>query len=140
MTADALTINYVAIAFCAVSSMVIGSLWYSPFLFGTAWIELNGLGNKTKEAMMKDAKKAYGISIACALVLAYVLAMFTALLGVTTVDEGVVMGFWLWLGLTAMTMATSYAYLKKPLKLLCIDSGYWCAVILTMSGILAVWR
>lgn len=140
MTAGVLSINYAAIVFCAVASMVIGSIWYSPLLFGNAWIRLNGLSGKSKKDMMKDARKAYSISLVCALILAYVLSVFTVLLGITTVDEGIEMGLWLWLGLTASTMTTNYAYTKKPAKLLCIDAGYWGAVVLTMSAVLAVWH
>ncbi|PIQ76684.1 hypothetical protein COU78_05325 [Candidatus Peregrinibacteria bacterium CG10_big_fil_rev_8_21_14_0_10_49_24] len=140
MTTSVLSLNYASIVFCAVASMVIGSIWYSPVLFGNAWIRMNGLTGMSKQDMMKDARKAYAVSLASALVLAYVLSVFANLLGITTVDEGIEMGVWLWAGLTASTMATNYAYTKRPVALLCIDAGYWGAVVLTMAGILAVWR
>lgn len=45
------TINYYAVILGAVAYMVLGALWYSPILFGNAW--MRGIG-KTKEQVKAD--------------------------------------------------------------------------------------
>jgi hypothetical protein len=36
-------INYLAVVAAAISTFVIGGLWYSPALFHRAWMSANGL-------------------------------------------------------------------------------------------------
>ena len=36
---DISQLNYLAIFVAAVSTFLLGSLWYAPFLFGKAWLE-----------------------------------------------------------------------------------------------------
>ncbi len=48
---EASGINYLAVIVAAVVYMIIGAIWYSPFLFGKAWMA--GIG-KTKEQVAAD--------------------------------------------------------------------------------------
>ena len=43
-------LNYLAIIAAAISTFVIGGLWYSPAVFGKAWMRENGF---TEEDMKK---------------------------------------------------------------------------------------
>jgi hypothetical protein len=52
-------VNYVAVLFAVVASMVVGFAWYSPVLFGKQWMKLMGL---TKENM-ESAKKGDGENV-----------------------------------------------------------------------------
>ena len=38
-------ISWLAVALCAVSSLVLGGIWYSPILFGKAWQNAAGLSD-----------------------------------------------------------------------------------------------
>jgi hypothetical protein len=44
-------INYLAVIVAAVAYMILGALWYSPVLFGNAWMRSIG---KTKEQVTAD--------------------------------------------------------------------------------------
>ena len=38
-----LKINYLAVIVAAVAAFVVGAVWYSPFLFGKAYMEVRGM-------------------------------------------------------------------------------------------------
>ncbi len=38
-----MTINHLAVAVCALSSLLIGGIWYSPFAFFKAWQKESGI-------------------------------------------------------------------------------------------------
>jgi len=66
-------INWLAVLLAAVSSMVVGSIWYMPGVFGNAWMRM------TKSKMGKGATPAkmawmYGSVFVASLVTAYILA------------------------------------------------------------------
>src|SRR5258706_6641256 len=76
-------VNYLAVIVAAVAVFVLGWLWYSPLLFFKPWMRLRGMD---PVAAMAGAKMPGGklvIELARCLVLAYVIACFVALLGVT---------------------------------------------------------
>ena len=41
-------INFLALLLAALSTLVVGFIWYNPKVFGTAWMKLNGF---TEEQM-----------------------------------------------------------------------------------------
>lgn len=116
--------------------MVVGFVWYSKPLFGTAWSKFKGM---SEEQAKKGAGKAYIGMILLALVLAYVLAHFVDYTQADTLGEGIVTGFWLWLGLVFTTKGASYLFGQKSMKLFFIDVGYHLVEILVMSVILVSW-
>ena len=65
---DFSTINYLAVFAAAVSTFVLGGLWYSPLLFGKTWMRANNL----TEADLQTFSKArmFGWSIVFSLVMA----------------------------------------------------------------------
>jgi hypothetical protein len=56
------------------SAMVVGMIWYSPFLFGKQWGEALGVSEKQ---MNKDRAKVMPVLVAVSLLTAYVLSIFT---------------------------------------------------------------
>src|SRR5260370_5585159 len=57
------SLNWLAILVAAISTMVIGFLWYSPLLFAKPWMKEMGYDPSDKaktEEMKKNAGPAYG--------------------------------------------------------------------------------
>jgi len=99
---------YLVILISAIISMVISSLWYSPILFGKQWIKLMGISKKDMgKNKNKGMVKSYTVLFISSLVTIYVLSMFTSLLGASTFLQGMLIGFWIWLGFFATTMLGS---------------------------------
>ncbi|MFH1068962.1 MAG: DUF1761 domain-containing protein [Candidatus Glassbacteria bacterium] len=131
-------INYPAVVTAVIVTQILGSLWYSPLLFGKAWVAAVGVSEeKLKEG---GVARAYVGAIAGSAVMAYVLAHFVDYTLSITVAEGLQCGFWLWLGFIATTAAVNSLFEKRPLRLYLINQGYHLACLLAMGAILAVWQ
>ena len=50
-------INYLAVVVAAIAWFVVGSLWYSPLLFGKMWMELSGITPGAMAEMKMPAVK-----------------------------------------------------------------------------------
>ena len=136
-------INVFAILAGGVVNMVIGFLWYSPALFGKAWMKLSGISMKDMEGAKKEMPKLYGTSFVLSLVTAFVLqhaSVFAgAYLGTTGVALGLMTGFFNWLGFVMPVQATNWLFAKQPFKLFVLHTGYQLAALLAMGVVLSVW-
>ena len=126
-------VDWLTIVVAAVLNMAIGWVWYSKWLFGSAWMKLGEL--KEKE-LRKGQLKSVFFAFLVSLVIAYFLAFFEVSLGVTTVSDGMFVGFLFWLGFVATTQIPSVIWCKKPFKLFLIDTGYKLLSFLVMSGMI----
>ncbi len=136
-----ITINYLAVLVAAITSMIVGYLWYGP-LFGRQWRHLMGM---TKEAMsQKSMTQTYTIMFISVLVMAGVLAhnlvFGSAFLNLSGVTAGIQVGFWNWLGFVVPVSLGTVLWDKKPWKLWFIDAGYYLVVMVKMGIILALWQ
>jgi len=135
-------VNLWAVLVAAVASMVVGFLWYSPFLFARPWMLAMGYDpdNKSKlDEMRKSAGKSYALSFVASLVAAFVLGK---IIDVATVDSalyGMKIGFAVWLGFVTTVQLTAKLFGNQPTKLYLINTGYQLVCYLVMGAILAVW-
>ncbi len=127
---DNVQIDLLTVLVAAVLNMVIGFFWYSKWLFGPTWMKLR----KVKEEKGKIANMIYAFIVS--LVIAYFLGFFEAYLQVTTVTDGMFVGFCLWLGFVATTQISGYIWCEKPLKLFFINTGCKLLSFLVMSGVI----
>lgn len=73
---DMSSINWLAVLVAGISAFVLGGVWYSPALFGNAWMSENRM---TVEDVKKgNATKIYGIAFILSLLMAVNLAMYLA--------------------------------------------------------------
>jgi hypothetical protein len=131
--------NWLLVIGAAVSSMILGVLWYSPVLFGKEWMALMKIKKDDIEKNKKGMTKTYVLSMIAAFIMAFVLKQFIDLFYVVNFYDAIQLGFWIWLGFVATTMIASVLYEKKPWSLFIINSGYQLASILLMSVILSYW-
>jgi hypothetical protein len=128
-------INYAAVLVAAVINMAVGAIWYSPSLFGKAWSKLTG-----KKDMKGSGRMGYAVSAVGALVQSWILVHFVQYAGSTTVGEGAITGFWLWLAFVGVVMAGAYVFEGRPWKLWQINAGYFLVVLVVNGALLAAWR
>jgi hypothetical protein len=129
-------INYGAVLVAALVNMVVGALWYSKPLFAKEWAKLTG----RKMEDMGGGGRGYGVAAIGALVQAWILAHFVAYAGSTTTVDGLVTGFWLWLGFVAVTSAVHLVFEGRSWNLWKINAGYFLVVLLINGALLAAWR
>lgn len=135
-------INLWSVLVAAVATMILGFLWYSPFLFARPWTVLMGYDPNDKakiEEMQKGAGKIYGVTFVASLVSAFVLAKIIDITTVNSVLYGMKIGFAVWLGFVTTVQLTGVLFAKQPVKLYLINTGYQLVCYLAMGAILAVW-
>ena len=134
---DFSTLNYFAVLAAALSAFVLGGLWYSPLLFGKAWM----LANQFTDADLQTFSKArmFGWSFLFSLVMALNLAMFLS--GPTTnVTWGMAAGGLAGLGWVAMAIAIIGVFENRSWKYIAINGGYMTVAFVIMGAIIGVWR
>jgi hypothetical protein len=125
---DLSRVNYVAVVVAALSSFLIGGLWYSPILFAKAWMREAGLD----EARLREkVATVFAGAFVLALVIALNLAVF---LGEhATIAWGAGAGALAGIGWAATSLATVFLFERRSLMLIVIDGGY-LAVSYTVMG------
>ena len=135
-------VNLWAVLVAAVSTMVVGFLWYSPMLFAKPWTVLMGYDPNDKakmDEMRKSAGKSYAISFVASLVAALVLGKIIDVTSVQSALYGMKIGFAVWLGFVTTVQLTAKLFGNQPTKLYLINTGYQLVCYLVMGVILAVW-
>jgi len=133
---DMSTINWWAVLVAGISSFVLGGVWYSPALFGNAWMKDNNL---TMEEIKKgNMGKIYGIAFILSLVMSANLAMFLND-AKTDVTWGTIAGFLagLWV---FCAVATHCLFEHRPGRLIFINGGYSVVALMLMGAIIGLWR
>src|SRR6266571_1571628 len=133
-------VNYLAVLVAAVSVFVLGWLWYSPLLFYKPRMRLRGMD---PVAAMAGAKMPGGkllIELARCLLLAYVIARFMALLGVSSGMGAVHFGLFLWIGFPVILLTGSVIWENVPWKVAAIHGGDWLVKMLVIPIIVSVWQ
>ncbi len=132
-------INYWAVVLVAVAAFVMSGVWYSPLLFGRAYMEARGMNPGAVAAMTIPAGEMLG-EFVHSLVIAFVLAHFVVRLGVVDWKGAVQLGLWVWVGFQAMLLMGAVIHEKMPWMLYAIHAGDAFVRTLLMTVILGVWR
>lgn len=106
-------LNFWAVVVAAVSTMIVGSIWYAPPVLGTTWMAIIG---KSQEDLKKGRGRALSLAFISSLVLAYVLVHFVGYAQATTIQDGIVTGVWVWLGFVVTTMAIDNMFAGRPVN------------------------
>jgi hypothetical protein len=135
-------VNLWAVVAAGAASMVIGFMWYSPFLFAKPWMVAMGYdpGDKAKlEEMRQGAGMMYGVSLLASLLSAFVLGKVIYGLSIASALYGMKVGFAVWLAFVATVQLTDKLFGRRPLNLFLINTGYQLVCYLAMGAILGRW-
>ena len=133
---DFASINLVAVLVAALVAFIVGSLWYSPLLFGNVWMKLAGV-KKKKDPFMWVRFLVYFVGL---LVMSFVLAHFLIFTSAVTYVDGLVTIFWLWLGFIAPITLGGILWENKSIKLFVLNNAYNLIALGVMSCILVAWK
>jgi hypothetical protein len=132
-----MSINHLAVIAAAISTFLLGGLWYSPILFAKAWQEENHL---TDEQLKNSNKgKIFALSFLFSLIMSYNLAFF---LGDPSIDlkMGALYGFLTGFGWVAMGIFIIGMFELKTWRYLWINGGYFILAFTIMGAILGIWK
>jgi hypothetical protein len=140
------TINWLAVLVAGISAFAIGGIWYSPGLFGKAWMAENNLNED--EIKKSNKGKIFGFTFVFSILMAINLAMFLAdspancpidCAQKTDITWGITAGFLagIW---TFCAIAIHSLFELKSWKLIFINGGYSLVSLMLMGAIIGAWR
>jgi hypothetical protein len=154
-------INWVSLLLAALSTLVVGFIWYNPKVFGTIWMKESGM----TEEKMKGANMAliFGMSFFYAFLISFVLQMLVihqyGALGMVggdtakalpsynsfmsdygtafrTFKHGALHGFMTGLLLALPLIGTNALYERRSFKYVLVTGGFWIVCCTIMGGII----
>lgn len=137
------SLNWLAILVAAISTMILGFLWYSPLLFAKAWTREMGYDANDKakmDEMRKSGGPAYAGSMVAALLGAFTLALILHGMRAESLHFGIMASFHIWLGFVATVQFTGALFTKQSMKLFAINTGYQLVCFVVMGAILVLWK
>lgn len=158
-------INFLALLVAALSTLVVGFIWYNPKVFGTIWMTETGMTEeKAKNANMI---KIFGMSIVYAFFIAFILQMLTihqfGALGMVggdptlakpsyeafmadygdnfrTFKHGALHGFMTGLFFAIPLVGTNSLYEGRSWKYVLVTGGFWTVCFTIMGAIICGWK
>lgn len=130
-------INWLAVLLAAVSSMVVGFIWYAKPVFGTRWMRLSGITDD-------DLKGGSALPI----IITFVVSFFTAavLAGSAAIAQHFYNGSFLlnvvltavilWIGFTASRMVTHDLFDRRPSSLTVLNLAHELVTVVVMGLII----
>ena len=132
---DLSQLNYLAIAAAAISTFLLGGIWYAPFLFGKAWMKEN---NFSEDDLKGGMGKIFGTAFVLEVIMAFNLAAFIGAEGNFTF--GLFAGFAAGFGWVALGLGVTYLFDRKSFRHWAIDAGYHTIAFTMMGGIMGAWH
>ena len=132
------SVNLWAVLVATIAGHVIGFLWYGP-LFGKTWLKLMNFGKEGTKKMKLSGMQAMSMGLIGALITNYVLAVVLGLTGASSVSEGIMTGFWVWLGFAMPLHLGVVLWEGKPFKLFLFNTLQYLISIMVAASIIAVW-
>ena len=132
-------INYWAVIVATLSTLVIGSVWYTPKVFGNLWMRLA----KVDPANAGSAVGPIVATVVVSFISAWVLAG-AAYIAWEFYDTGflwsaVATALFLWLGFTAARFVTHDAFEGRPPALTALNVVHELVTFLVMALIIGAW-
>jgi Protein of unknown function (DUF1761) len=132
-------VNFLAVFVAALATFALGALWYSPALFGKAWVRANGYTPEQLASLRKHAGRAYGVSFVCYLIMGTVLSTLFSFTGASGAARGATLGALIWLGFVLTVGLTGQVFSGRTRAAFAIDAAYQLAYLALMGVILGVW-
>lgn len=157
--------NFLALIVAALSTLVVGFIWYNPKVFGSIWMRETGM----TEEKAKGANMAivFGMAIFYAFLIAMVLqflvihqfgalgmvggdpsvakpsyAAFMADYGIAfrTFKHGMLHGFISGLFFALPVVGTGALFERRTWRYTLVSGGYWVVCCMIMGGIICAWQ
>lgn len=130
-------INLLAVLVAALSSFVVGWLWYGPF-FGRKWMNYTGFTEADLKARSMPMPVVMGVNYLATVLAAFAIAMFLG------PDPDAAFGVFAGLMIAVFWIGTSrlndVLYENKPWGLFFINAGYYVVIYILMGAILGAWH
>lgn len=157
--------NIYAVLVAALSSFVVGFIWYNPKVFGTIW--MNEIGMTEEKAQKGNMAKIFGLTFVYSVMLAFImptivihqmgalgmiggdaakaLPSYTAFLAdygdaFRSFKHGALHGCMAGVFLALPVVAINGLFEQKSWKYIAVTAGYWIVIMTVMGAIICGWK
>jgi len=131
------SVNFLSVIIAAIAYMALGALWYSPALFGKAWMK--GVG-KTKEQVAAGASPMnYIMALILSFVVAYGIARLMVWTNRSSISDGIVIGLLAGVCFVLGTMGINDTFENRPKGLTVINILYHIVGFIVIGIIVGAW-
>ena len=127
-------INLLSVMVAAITSFLIGGIWYGP-LFGKGW--MTEFGFTEEDLKKRSVPKTFGFSLVLAFIAALILEFFIG--AEADLAFGTMAGFFAGFGWVSTMLGILYLFEMKSLKAYLINAGYCIFSLTIMGAILGAW-
>jgi len=130
-------INWLAVLLAAVSSMVVGAIWYAKPVFGKRWMRLSGITDEmVKGTAVVPLIVTFVVSFFTAAVLAGSAAIAQHFYEGNFLLNAVLTAVILWIGFTASRMITHDLFDRRPSSLTVLNLAHELVTVVVMGFII----
>jgi hypothetical protein len=133
-------INYWAVLLATLSSMIVGSIWYTPKVFGNYWMKAAGV---TPSGNARDAVRPIITTVIVSFITAWVLAGAVVIsqhfYGGGFLGNAIITAIVLWAGFTAARFITHDAFDQRPTGLTVLNVAHEFVTVVIMAVLIGVW-
>jgi hypothetical protein len=133
-------LNLWAVLLAAAASFVFGGVWYGAL--SQQWMAAAGLTEQQVKGSGGPSPWPFVITFIAQAVMAWTLAgilLHLSRSGIpATLKNGVMSGFFVWLGFIATTLVVNHQFQMQKPALTLIDCGHWLGVMLIQGAILGM--
>ena len=133
-----LDVTFFPILIASVANMIIGFVWYSPYVFGSVWMRLSGVTPEMVESGRRRMPMVLFVAFLAGVVMAYVMNYFGRAWFVTDTIGALELAFWLWIGFVAPVMLGTVLWEQKSFMLYLINAAYWLFAMVVMALVLVL--
>lgn len=126
-------LNWLAVIAAALSTFIIGGLWYS--IFEKSWMAINNFSSE--DLKKRKMPFVFGLTFFLSFLMALNLAMF---IGKEGIAFGTIAGFMTGFGWVALAIGIISLFENRPLKYVLINGGYMMLSFTLMGAILGAWK
>lgn len=130
-------LDYIAIFIAGLAYFVLGAIWYSPKVFGKAWMADQNLPADHKPV---NPGLLFGGSFLVSVLVAFGIHYVMALGNISGLRGGLLTGLGIGIFIYAFLALPHYAFPARPQRLFLIDTGYsvaGCALMGAIIGLMA---
>lgn len=134
-------VNYWAVFLAAISSMIVGSIWYLPGVFGKPWMKLAHVKmDKTtsKNQMVMMYLLTFVGSFITAYILAHVAFLSNQFFKNSFFQDTLSTAFWLWLGFTAVRLMVHDLFEGRRKMLTVLNAMHELVTVVVMAFIIGL--
>ena len=133
-------INYIAVILATLSSMIVGTIWYTPRVFGNYWMKAAGVTPSDKAS---DAVRPILVTVVVSFITAWVLAgaafIAFSFYGGSFFVNTLLTSIILWAGFTAARFITHDQFDGRPNGLTVLNISHEFVTLVVMALIIGVW-